>query len=158
MAQYDASSPDELAFVSAAQTFGVEFFRRTSLDKLQLRLLTSFARHIILGPQLSALWDQWVSTTSPPPLPPIVNHISSLPNKDIIEDALESSPKRSLSHYQSRDEMREGIWIPVVEVELLDVLEFDNERKRMSVIIRYEISSVWSSPRNYTCIGSPSFS
>lgn len=28
------------------------------------------------------------------------------------------------------------IWVPLIEFDLLDVLEFDNDRKRMSVIIR----------------------
>lgn len=116
LAEYDASSPDELALVSGAQGCGIEFYCRTQLNRIQLRLLTPLARKLILGPTLNALWEDWVA--------------AQLPQTEQDENGTsESCPAHSglnVAH----------IWVPLVTLELLDVLEFDNDRKRMSVIIR----------------------
>lgn len=109
LAQYDASSPDELALVSGAQGSGVEFYQRTQLNRIQLRLLTPFARNLILGPAVNSLWMEWESHA--------------------LQEFNFQCPVHS--NLATR-----AIWVPLVTFELLEVLEFDNERKRMSVIIR----------------------
>lgn len=135
MAEYDATSPDELALVSAAQTFGAEFFCRTSLDKLQLRLLTSSARFIILGSRLASVWDEWAASASAFLTADFLNC-----RREDGRLVVEEVPKRPYSNLEEskRDdkEQKKLIWVPLVEIEILDVLEFDNDRKRMSVIIR----------------------
>jgi magnesium-transporting ATPase (P-type) len=108
LVRYDAGSPDELALVCGAQMCGVEFFSRTFLNRIQLRLLTRSARELVMGDIQNAKWEDWVKE---------------------ISTHLASCPVHSSSTFATA-------WVPLVTFELFEVLEFDNIRKRMSVIIR----------------------
>lgn len=102
----------------------MEFFCRTSLDRLQLRLLTPIARNLILGSHLASIWDEWVAAS---PIPEL---------EEPLKDDITSPQVEAAVNEEADTTQRRLIWVPLIEIELLDVLEFDNDRKRMSVIIR----------------------
>lgn len=93
-ANYDASSPDELALVAGAKHMGVEFLRRPDLNTIEIGIVNKNMEKIFL----SSEEQRWIATK---------RHESK--NEDLI---------------------------PALGFEVIEALDFDNFRKRMSVIIR----------------------
>ncbi|CEM07868.1 unnamed protein product [Vitrella brassicaformis CCMP3155] len=142
--EYDASSPDELALVAGARHIGMEFYARPSLNTLQIRLLNASMKKLLL-PLIKLIPTQ---PSISPSLSPECSHPPSPQQSP-------SAPPRLGEKMQPLDENGEGggaggdgegdrdiiysrIRSPysLLEYEILDVLEFDNDRKRMSVIAR----------------------
>ncbi|CAD7959407.1 unnamed protein product [Amoebophrya sp. A120] len=105
--KFEASSPDELALIAAAQAFGFRFLGRPNADTIRIGFSTKFARW---------LWPYEFDEEKHREL----FHES---REDLDEIMKESSSSSDGPSY-------------FLDFEVLDVLEFDNVRKRMSVVIR----------------------
>nr|CEL78271.1 TPA: P-type ATPase, putative [Toxoplasma gondii VEG] len=128
-AEYDASSPDELALTAAAKHLGAEFLCRPSLSTIQLCLTSPFAEECLLSRADKA-------------------HLARLREK-LAEERNgancardDPAPVSANRQHTPQDETEvaaenEGVsLVPLVVFDVLEVLEFDNFRKRMSVVIR----------------------
>eukprot|EP01054_Gregarina_sp_Poly1_P002112 Gregarina_sp_Poly_1__2111@NODE_155_length_12405_cov_134_674339_g137_i0_p1_GENE_NODE_155_length_12405_cov_134_674339_g137_i0NODE_155_length_12405_cov_134_674339_g137_i0_p1_ORF_typecomplete_len1336_score215_65PhoLip_ATPase_C/PF16212_5/3_1e37Hydrolase/PF00702_26/0_0044Hydrolase/PF00702_26/7_5e19Hydrolase/PF00702_26/0_015Cation_ATPase/PF13246_6/3_7e15HAD/PF12710_7/0_84HAD/PF12710_7/3_7Hydrolase_3/PF08282_12/11Hydrolase_3/PF08282_12/0_95_NODE_155_length_12405_cov_134_674339_g137_i033597366 len=94
-AQFDASSPDELALVAGAKHLGLEFLRRPDLNSIEVGILNTNAERLFME-ESDRIWIE-----------------------------------------QRRQQVGRNIAIiPSYTYEILDCLDFDNIRKRMSVIMR----------------------
>ncbi|PFH32221.1 hypothetical protein BESB_021620 [Besnoitia besnoiti] len=109
---YDASSPDELALVSTAQYLGLEFAARRNLFEVELHITSSIAADTLLPPKQAREAREWMSGRRKP----------GRHGKECTPDEREEGDSTAV--------------VPVLKYEILDVLEFDFVRKRMSVITR----------------------
>ncbi|KAL8270200.1 hypothetical protein Esti_005875 [Eimeria stiedai] len=107
-AAYDASSPDELALTAAAKHLGAEFVCRPNLNSIQLAIRSPLASEALLSPADRGRLD---------------------------ELRCMQQQQQQQQHVREGSES-EGDCVPVVTMDLLEVLEFDNYRKRMSVVVR----------------------
>lgn len=101
-AQFDASSPDELALVAGAKHMGVEFLRRPDLNSLEVAILDQQTEELFLLP----MEVDWIRN-----------------RRRELRQTLPTSTS-------------DGDLLACLRYEILEVLDFDNFRKRMSVIIR----------------------
>eukprot|EP00398_MALV-I-01_sp_L67-1_P000495 gene495-417_t len=105
--QYEASSPDELALVSAARLMGFVFVGRPSMQHVEIRLTTRFAKR---------LWIHWLKC----------KHKGGSAATAMLKESFTSADSL---HQDDSDHMQ-------VTVRLLNTLEF-TDRKRMSVICHF---------------------
>ncbi|PHJ18682.1 phospholipid-translocating p-type flippase subfamily protein, partial [Cystoisospora suis] len=137
-AEYDASSPDELALTAAAKHMGAEFICRPSLSTIQLALTTSYAEDCLLSAadkaHLSRL-RQSIKTEQEHEARRAEERESES-NKDDEVTARAKNGERFSGIKEKEEDETPGTYVPVVVFDVLEVLEFDNFRKRMSVVIR----------------------
>eukprot|EP01053_Blabericola_migrator_P005325 Blabericola_migrator_1__5324@NODE_272_length_10504_cov_138_380473_g227_i0_p1_GENE_NODE_272_length_10504_cov_138_380473_g227_i0NODE_272_length_10504_cov_138_380473_g227_i0_p1_ORF_typecomplete_len1787_score403_99PhoLip_ATPase_C/PF16212_5/1_7e04PhoLip_ATPase_C/PF16212_5/8e03PhoLip_ATPase_C/PF16212_5/2_1e37Hydrolase/PF00702_26/0_003Hydrolase/PF00702_26/7_3e20Hydrolase/PF00702_26/0_039E1E2_ATPase/PF00122_20/2_6e25E1E2_ATPase/PF00122_20/5_5e03PhoLip_ATPase_N/PF16209_5/3_9e15PhoLip_ATPase_N/PF16209_5/1 len=95
-AQFDASSPDELALVAGAKHLGVEFLRRPDLNTIEVGVLNENAERLYME-EVDRAWIR----------------------------------QKRLELGVSASEI-----IPTYTYDILECLDFDNIRKRMSVVMR----------------------
>merc|ERR1739838_890443 len=114
---YEASSPDELALVCGAKDLGVEFVTRTP-NTCEIAFTDALM-------------------------------FEAFGNQQFYKSYLETAEREQIStlgeHFCRVDELvdrKKDIPLPSIEFPILDVLEFDNERKKMSVIIRDELGFI----------------
>lgn len=121
-ANYDASSPDELALTAAAKHLGAEFVCRPNLNSIQLALRAPFALDAFLTMRDRVALDELRRRASELPC------LSPLKAQEAGEEKSESSA--------TTGPLNQEDLVPILTVDVLEVLEFDNYRKRMSVIVR----------------------
>ncbi|PFH38354.1 phospholipid-translocating P-type ATPase, flippase subfamily protein [Besnoitia besnoiti] len=109
--EYDASSPDELALTAAAKHLGAEMICRPSLSTIQIGLTTAYAESCLLSQADRAYLQQ-------------LREQQAQPADAAAAGGTEAHGTESL------------LSVPLVIFDVLEVLEFDNFRKRMSVVIR----------------------
>eukprot|EP00923_Selenidium_pygospionis_P054002 GHVN01094025.1.p1 GENE.GHVN01094025.1~~GHVN01094025.1.p1 ORF type:complete len:2168 (-),score=405.55 GHVN01094025.1:378-6881(-) len=143
--QYDASSPDELALVSGARHLGVEFMVRPTLNTIQVCMLNPVVEALLLcdADKASAadLYERYnkdrrqskdllegTGTTSVPRS----GQSSDVSHGDVRKDSL-ASP---LGGGVGVEDNSEGYPVTSLVYDVLEILEFDNVRKRMSVLMR----------------------
>lgn len=136
-AEYDASSPDELALTAAAKHLGAEFVCRPSLSTIQLALTTSYAEDCLLSAadkaHLARLRQSAQDNESGADRGAEEKHLDS---GEDDEDPSAKNGEQFLRTEDTKQEERPESLVPVVVFDVLEVLEFDNFRKRMSVVIR----------------------
>ena len=109
----DASSPDELALVSGAKHIGIELVCRPSLNSVQV-CLTEPSLHCM-----------FLSTSEQGEFRP-----------DTSVDGAHDTCVGNASAFVAENFPQGRAILPALTFDVLDVLDFDNIRKRMSVIIR----------------------
>jgi len=106
--KYEAMSPDELATISGCQFFGFQFVWRPSPGTMRLGLVTKFAQDLF---------------------PWRVSNNQNKANKNNLESSKKGND-RSFSYDPENSDHS------AVDLEVMNILEFDNYRKRMSVILK----------------------
>ncbi|CBZ55853.1 putative P-type ATPase [Neospora caninum Liverpool] len=156
-AEYDASSPDELALTAAAKHLGAEFLCRPSLSTIQLCLTSRFAEDCLLSRADKAYLERLRQKIAEQE----AAEGRAETSEERQEQPSEAEKKRGgaagwghrfLKADRGGEASGEG-WqkpgaeggaekqdqaslVPLVVFDVLEVLEFDNFRKRMSVVIR----------------------
>lgn len=99
-ANFDASSPDEMALVAGAKHLGVEFVRRPDLNTIEVAVINKNTEKLILdSSEISWIRESRIQSNNPD----LILHLT---------------------------------------FPILEVLDFDNYRKRMSIIIRDHDGSI----------------
>eukprot|EP00915_Cephaloidophora_sp_WS-2016_P010157 GHVH01014718.1.p1 GENE.GHVH01014718.1~~GHVH01014718.1.p1 ORF type:complete len:984 (+),score=152.73 GHVH01014718.1:1777-4728(+) len=109
---YDASSPDELALVCGAKALGVEFVGRPTPDRITLGFRQEKTAKLFFSPE---------------------------DLEKFTEIGAEVATTGGCQEFCDSPELigdQSNILLPAISYRILDVLEFDNYRKMMSVIIR----------------------
>ena len=119
-AAYDASSPDELALTAAAKHLGAEFICRPNLNTIQLAVRSDFAAEALLSEADRATVRTLMDTYQ---------------QQQQQQQGKGEQPEQQSTEQQQQQQQEAGV-VPVVNIELLEGLEFDNYRKRMSVVVR----------------------
>lgn len=120
--QYDASSPDERALVCGALHIGIEFLQRPTLNSIQIGFTNRVIRDLMLTADDLAIVEKVLS-----------NHDTlSLTEKYPLEPNFSDWPTFVASSCSSTFHTI----TPSVIYDVLEVLEFDNIRKKMSVVVR----------------------
>ncbi|KAL7069105.1 hypothetical protein ACR3K2_03620 [Cryptosporidium serpentis] len=135
---YHSTSPDELAILEAVKLLGVEFWKRPHLDKLEIILTTHQARLVVLGQKL---YNEYCKI--------LLNICKFVCNSEYMGNFHQNQGLLSwiLDIYQLlQDKIRNDPILlfnyakyyiaPLLQFDVLDSLQFDHERRRMSVIIQ----------------------
>lgn len=122
--EYDASSPDERAIICGALHLGLEFLHRPTLNTIQIGFTNSAIRRLMLSDKHQAFVDDLRQHYEMTPLterfPCSQEHDDVIYWPSILSSC--SSPSASIT--------------PSLIYDVLEVLEFDNVRKKMSVVLR----------------------
>eukprot|EP00915_Cephaloidophora_sp_WS-2016_P004417 GHVH01005925.1.p1 GENE.GHVH01005925.1~~GHVH01005925.1.p1 ORF type:complete len:1631 (-),score=239.77 GHVH01005925.1:86-4978(-) len=114
---FDASSPDELALVCGAKQFGVEFVGRSPND-VCVALTDVVALEAFGSNKFKEKYRKFSESPD---------------NCDCLGDAFDDV----------NDSTSKGMCqLPAIVFPLIDILEFDNDRKKMSVVIRDEEGNI----------------
>lgn len=147
--RYDAASPDELALVSTARYLGLEFSSRPGLLEVELNLTSTMISEVFLSPsEAKSVRGCFVPRKPKRRLPERGMTLDAAPPSAAVDTPDDSEKERAKKSNGGGDGEGETLTtasspseagdnaVPVITYELLDVLEFDFVRKRMSVITR----------------------
>eukprot|EP00391_Amoebophrya_sp_Ameob2_P013097 CAMPEP_0178984974 /NCGR_PEP_ID=MMETSP0795-20121207/1905_1 /TAXON_ID=88552 /ORGANISM="Amoebophrya sp., Strain Ameob2" /LENGTH=1884 /DNA_ID=CAMNT_0020675901 /DNA_START=155 /DNA_END=5809 /DNA_ORIENTATION=+ len=125
--KFEASSPDELALICAASAFGFRFLGRPDGKTIRIGLGTKFARW--LWPYRMDFYAE--DALFSPNQGETEEQAAARRSEWLKQSAAAAVPEKNLCPDRETGEL-----VPFLDFEILDVLEFDNVRKRMSVIIK----------------------
>jgi magnesium-transporting ATPase (P-type) len=127
--EYDASSPDERALVCGASHLGLELLSRASLNTIDIGFTNESIRNLMLGKEEKELIEDFeVFYQNQEP--------AQFSMTRYFPDAQKCDQEIDWSKYCENSSNELKNLTPVVSYKILDVFEFDNIRKRMSVVIR----------------------